>query len=60
MKRKPEAEPTQKTRPYGTDAEGNPAKAETIPVPTRGEFFRDLKKLAKPDGRAGSSKGSRP
>lgn len=39
-------EPTQKTQPRGKDAEGKPAKPETIPVPTRGEFFRDLKRLA--------------
>jgi hypothetical protein len=41
------AKPTQQTQPKGKDAEGKPAKAETIPVPTRGEFFRDLSKLAR-------------
>jgi len=46
-KPKPEpTQPTQPTQPYGKDDEGKPAKPETIPVPTRGEFFRDLKKLA--------------
>ena len=42
-KKEPRDEPTQKTWPRGKDAEGKPAKPETIPVPTRGEFFRDLK-----------------
>lgn len=45
-KKQPSDEPTQKTRPRGKDAEGKPAKPETIPVPTREEFFRDLSKLA--------------
>ncbi len=45
-KKQPKDEPTQKSRPRGKDAAGKPAKPETIPVPTRGEFFRDLKKLA--------------
>ncbi len=49
-RKKPREEPTQKTQPRGKDAEGKPAKPETIPVPTRGEFFRDLKKLAQPEG----------
>lgn len=40
-------EPTQKTQPKGKDDEGKPAKPATIPVPTRGEVFRDLDKLAK-------------
>ena len=51
-RKKPENEPTQQTRPKGHDAEGKPAKPETIPVPKRGEFFRDLKRLA--DSRKGS------
>ncbi len=41
------SEPTQKTQPKGKDDEGKPAKPETIPVPKRGEFFRDLEKIAK-------------
>ncbi|MDQ3091306.1 MAG: hypothetical protein M3R46_06500 [Actinomycetota bacterium] len=41
------SEPTQETQPKGKDDEGKPAKPVTIPVPTRGEFFRDLDKLAK-------------
>jgi len=45
-KKQPSDEPTQKTRPRGKDAEGKPAKPETIPVPTRGEFERNLEKLA--------------
>jgi hypothetical protein len=40
-------EPTQKTQPKGKDEKGKPAKPVTIPVPTRGEVFRDLDKLAK-------------
>lgn len=44
--RKKREPPTQQTQPRGKDAEGKPAKPETIPVPTRGEVFRDLKKLA--------------
>lgn len=46
-RKQPKDEPTQKTRHRGKDAKGKPAKPETIPVPTRGEFFRDLEKLAK-------------
>jgi len=45
------SEPTQKTKPKGKDDEGKPAKPVTIPVPTRGEFERDLDKLAKADKR---------
>lgn len=41
------SEPTQETQPKGKDAQGKPAKPETIPVPKRGEFERDLDKLAK-------------
>ena len=48
MARKSKSQPTQKTQPRGKAAEGKPAKPETIPVPTRGEVFRDLKKLAQP------------
>jgi hypothetical protein len=51
MADKPGAEPTQQTQPKGKDAEGEPAKPETIPVPKRGEFFRDLKKVAEPDSK---------
>jgi hypothetical protein len=40
-------QPAQQTQPKGKDAQGKPAKPETIPVPTRGEFFRDLKKVTK-------------
>lgn len=53
------AEPTQKTRPRGKDAEGNPAKPETIPVPTRGEFFGDLEKVARPGKRLEDGEGQR-
>jgi hypothetical protein len=51
MARKRKSPPTQKTRPRGKDAEGKPAKPETIPVPTRGEVLRDLKRLAEPSER---------
>ena len=57
--KQPSDEPTQKTRPRGKDAEGKPAKPVTIPVPTRGEFDRDLDKLAKSEKPAkGSEAGS--
>jgi hypothetical protein len=48
MGEKHDPQPTQETQPKGTDEKGKPAKPETIPVPTRGEVFRDLKKLTKP------------
>jgi hypothetical protein len=41
---KPEREPTQPTQPRDPDAE--PAE---IPIPTREQFFRDLRKVAEPD-----------
>jgi len=41
-------QPTQETQPKGKDDEGKPAKPEAIPVPKRGEFFRDLTRLATP------------
>ena len=40
------SEQKQKTRPYGKGDQGEPAKPETIPVPKRGAFFRDLEKVA--------------
>ena len=42
------SEPTQKTQPKGKDEKGKPAKPETIPVPKRSEFFRDLAKVSNP------------
>jgi hypothetical protein len=48
MGEKHDPQPTQETQPKGTHEKGKPAKPETIPVPTRGEVFRDLKKLTKP------------
>jgi hypothetical protein len=38
--------PTQKTQPKGKDEKGQPAKPETIPVPMRDVFVRNLKKIA--------------
>jgi hypothetical protein len=51
------AEPTQETQPKDKDENGKPAKPETIPVPKRGEFERDLEKLmGKPAGRSDDAK----
>jgi hypothetical protein len=51
-------ERTQQTQPKGKDAEGKPAKPETIPVPKRGEFMRDLEKVAgKPHGPSRAGEG---
>jgi hypothetical protein len=43
-------EPTQKTQPKGIDPKtGKPYEPIEIPVPTRGDFMRDLGKVAKPE-----------
>jgi hypothetical protein len=45
--------PTQETQPKGKDDKGRPAKPETIPVPKRGEFFGNLKRVAEAPEKSG-------